>query len=199
MTPRQALALARSLRSSGATAEDGCALNLEAFIQDGRVVFSGGRYGGHCLSIEASTPERIKAHWEGYVEQSGGIVRRVCPTRCIVDEDLTSSKYVSRVCQVIVGPDGGWSWIVRRVTRSTGHHVFFRVTETGNAHRIASDTSACRLYTAAPKYLVRALCGYGTDNGRVHLRSARMSDADVARMKRTLRAEKAPYGVGIYR
>lgn len=36
-----------------------------------RIVFSGGRGGRHSLDLASSTPERARAHAEGYAEASG--------------------------------------------------------------------------------------------------------------------------------
>jgi len=70
MTVDQATALAASLRSGG----------LHAYVKSGRIVFVGGRQGSHSLDIKASTEERVRAHWEGYVEnhsQGTGSVGRM--------------------------------------------------------------------------------------------------------------------------
>jgi hypothetical protein len=45
--------------------------SLTARIEDGRVVFSGGRFGECSLVLTVSSPERVKAHWEGYCEANG--------------------------------------------------------------------------------------------------------------------------------
>lgn len=35
------------------------------------IVFKGGLYGPHSLDLRSSTPQRVMAHWEGYLEASG--------------------------------------------------------------------------------------------------------------------------------
>jgi len=42
--------------------------NLTATFTDEQVIFSGGKFGDHSLNLNVSSPERIKAHWEGYCE-----------------------------------------------------------------------------------------------------------------------------------
>lgn len=44
-------------------------------LRNDRIVFMGGPRGEHSLAISASSPERVLAHWEGYVENAGMKVR----------------------------------------------------------------------------------------------------------------------------
>jgi len=48
--------------------------NLKAVIvptkRGDTLVFQGGRYGSHSLSVGASSPERVREHWKGYCESS---------------------------------------------------------------------------------------------------------------------------------
>lgn len=46
----------------------------ERFRND-RLVFMGGPRGEHSISVSGSSPERVLAHWEGYVENAGMKVR----------------------------------------------------------------------------------------------------------------------------
>ena len=89
----------------------------------------------------------------------------------------------------ISDPRGWLCVILRRVTRSTGHHVFSAVTARGE-RRIASDTTYCRLHASAPAYIARALAalGYDSERGRVDLSSARMSDHAIRRLRADWRA-----------
>lgn len=48
---------------------------LKATIEGDRVVFTGGRSGGHSLWLDASSAERVQAHWEGYVEANTDVPR----------------------------------------------------------------------------------------------------------------------------
>lgn len=44
---------------------------LRAFFEGEHVVFTGGQFGDHSLGRLVSSPERIRAHWEGYCESNG--------------------------------------------------------------------------------------------------------------------------------
>jgi len=44
---------------------------LRASLEDTQIVFKGGKHGEHSLTRLGSTPERIKAHWQGYCENNG--------------------------------------------------------------------------------------------------------------------------------
>jgi hypothetical protein len=37
---------------------------------DHRMVFEGGKWGAHSLSVSVTSPERAQAHWRGYVENN---------------------------------------------------------------------------------------------------------------------------------
>jgi hypothetical protein len=45
--------------------------NLTFSLDETRIVFKGGKHGEHSLDRLGSTPERIKAHWQGYCENNG--------------------------------------------------------------------------------------------------------------------------------
>jgi hypothetical protein len=38
---------------------------------DHRMVFEGGQWGAHSLSVSVTSPERAEAHWRGYVANNG--------------------------------------------------------------------------------------------------------------------------------
>jgi hypothetical protein len=44
---------------------------LTLTIVGGWIEMSGGQFGGHSLSVAASTAERVEAHWRGYCENNG--------------------------------------------------------------------------------------------------------------------------------
>lgn len=44
---------------------------LRAIIEGDRIAFIGGRSGSHSLDIGCSSPERIAAHWNGYIANQG--------------------------------------------------------------------------------------------------------------------------------
>lgn len=45
--------------------------NLTFSLDETRIVFKGGKHGEHSLDRLGSTPEHIKAHWQGYCENNG--------------------------------------------------------------------------------------------------------------------------------
>ncbi len=112
--------------------------------------------------------------------------------RSIADEsDMIgqSRAHLVTVLHRIDDPRGWLCVILRRVTRSTGHHVWFAATARGE-RRIASYTSHCRLHASAPAYIARALAalGYDTERGRVDLSSSRMSAQAIRRLRADWRA-----------
>jgi hypothetical protein len=46
-------------------------MKLRADIVDTNIVFSGGKYGEHRLSLLVSDETRIRTHWEGYCANNG--------------------------------------------------------------------------------------------------------------------------------
>lgn len=46
---------------------------IRAILRDDRIVFEGGTAGTHSIAAEPeiSTPERVVAHWSGYLESNG--------------------------------------------------------------------------------------------------------------------------------
>lgn len=61
----------RGLRTLYAVIEQDRRLAISERLRDDRIVFMGGPRGAHSLSVSASSPERVLAHWEGYVEAAG--------------------------------------------------------------------------------------------------------------------------------
>lgn len=39
-------------------------------VRDGRYLLNGGYFGSHSLDVQNTTPERLQAHWQGYVEKN---------------------------------------------------------------------------------------------------------------------------------
>jgi hypothetical protein len=73
---------------------------LHAIVVGDRISFEGGRHGPHSLDISTSTPERVKAHWAGYVSGSAAALK--------VGSKVTFSR----------GMFGRWPGTVRRLFRS---------------------------------------------------------------------------------
>jgi hypothetical protein len=61
MTSEQAVELAGTLH------ERGCRAYLATERGYQRIVFTGGRRGEHSLDVGVSSPERVRAHWDGYL------------------------------------------------------------------------------------------------------------------------------------
>lgn len=70
MTESEAFALALDLRRS-ARVRTGGTVRLRADVEKDRIVFSGGSKGTHSLAFNVSSPDRVRAHWEGYCEANG--------------------------------------------------------------------------------------------------------------------------------
>lgn len=54
-------------------AQIGSVPGLRAGIVGERIVFEGGRFGPHSLDVFVSSPERVRAHWAGYIPQPARI------------------------------------------------------------------------------------------------------------------------------
>lgn len=63
----------RAVRADGAP--------LSSHVEEGRIAFVGGSRGDHSIALSASDEDRVRAHWEGYVEANGG---RPAPRRVLV-------------------------------------------------------------------------------------------------------------------
>ena len=44
---------------------------IETRVRDGEIVFVGGAYGPASIDVGVSSPERVRAHFEGYLEANG--------------------------------------------------------------------------------------------------------------------------------
>lgn len=66
MTPDEARCVAAELTTEAGSQGHG----VSASVEEGFLVFSGGRYGAHRLHLGSTSPIRARKHWEGYVEAS---------------------------------------------------------------------------------------------------------------------------------
>jgi len=86
--------------------------------------------------------------------------------------------------------------LVRAVTRTTGHHRFYRVSATRKVTIVASDTTGLHLHKRVPQsyrnavqLLLSSRQGFDPDTS-AGLRVLAMSDAEVKRLQANLRREK---------
>jgi hypothetical protein len=110
MTLDQARALATTMRASGNGLELFACVDRDE--RGDRITFVGGRYGAHSLSINVTSEERARIHWQGYCEANGitpPSVNAWSPTSRIVPETRVRFRSASSSTRWRVG-------VVQRVT-----------------------------------------------------------------------------------
>jgi len=69
MTSEEARKLATAMRATGEGLELFATVDRDE--RGDRITFVGGRYGAHSLSINVTSEERARIHWQGYCESNG--------------------------------------------------------------------------------------------------------------------------------